>query len=153
MTNYFPGLSVLRQMWFARAVGFYGWLDTTFPVWVDHLALIPAGLIGLLGLRTLVVRRRAVRARLPEILVYLTMSIGLMALIGQDLYVHRNLEGAGWAQPRYLVPLFPLAAAWLVLAARGAGRRFGPAAGALIVILLFAQDVFSQLLVVARFYI
>jgi hypothetical protein len=40
----------------------------------------------------------------------------------------------------------------LALAARGAGRRRGPAAGALIVVLFFAHDVFSRLLVVARFY-
>jgi hypothetical protein len=36
--------------------------------------------------------------------------------------------------------------------ARGAGRRRGPAAAALIVVLFLAHDVFSRLLVVARFY-
>jgi hypothetical protein len=153
MTNYFPGLSSFHQLWFDRAVGFYGWLDTSFPTWVDNLALIPAGLIGLLGLRTLVSRRSALVSRLPEILVYLVMAIGLMALIGQDFYIHRNVEGAGWAQPRYLVPLLPLLAAALVLAARGAGKRVGPAVGALIVILFLAQDVFGQLLTAARFYV
>jgi hypothetical protein len=153
MTNYFPGLSSFHQLWFDRAVGFYGWLDTSFPTWVDNLALIPAGLIGLLGLRTLVARRSTLVSRLPEILVYLVMAIGLMALIGQDFYIHRNVEGAGWAQPRYLVPLLPMLTAALVLAARGAGRRVGPAVGALIVVLFLAQDVFGQLLTAARFYV
>ena len=46
----------------------------------------------------------------------------------------------------------PLAAALLALAARGAGKRWGPAVGALIVVLFLAHDVFSQLLVVSRFY-
>ena len=40
----------------------------------------------------------------------------------------------------------------LALAARGAGRRWGPAAGASIVVLFLAHDIFSQLLVVSRFY-
>jgi hypothetical protein len=152
MINHFPGLSTIRQMWFNRAVGLYGWLDTSFPVWVDNLALIPAGLIAILLARTLFSRRSALRARLPELLVYLVMAVGLMALVGLDFAVHRNVEGAGWAQPRYLVPLLPLAAAMLALAARGAGRRWGPAVGALIVILFLAQDIFGQLLTVARFY-
>jgi hypothetical protein len=152
MANHFPGMSTIRQLWFDRAVGLYGWLDTTFPVWVYNLALIPAGLIAILGLRTLIARLGALRARLSELLVYLTMSAGLMALIGADSYTHRLTEGLGYAQPRYLLPLLPLAAAMLALAARGAGRRWGPAAGALIVVLFLAQDIFSQLLVVARFY-
>ncbi len=152
MTNYFPGLSTIRQLWFDRAVGLYGWLDTTFPVWVYNLALIPAGLIAALCLRALIVGRAALRARLSELLVYLVMCAGLMAVIGQDSHLHRAVEGAGYAQPRYLLPLLPLAAAVLVLAARGAGRRWGPAVGALIVVLFLAQDIFSQLLVVSRFY-
>jgi Predicted membrane protein (DUF2142) len=152
MVSYFPGLSTIRELWFDRAVGLYGWLDTTFPVWVYNLALIPAGLIAILGLRALVVSRAALRARLSELLVYLVMSAGLMVLIGQDSHLHRLVEGAGYAQPRYLMPLLPLAAVMLALAARGAGRRWGPAAGALIVLLFLAQDVFSQLLVVSRFY-
>ena len=153
MVNYFPALSTVRQLWFDRAVGFYGWLDTSFPVWVDNLALIPAGLIAALALRTLIGRRAALRARLPEILTYLAMSLGLMALVAQDFYQNRTLEGTGWAQPRYLVPLLPLVAVLLAAAARGAGRRWGTAVGALIVVLFLAQDVFSQLLVVARFYV
>ncbi len=152
MVNYLPGLSTIRQLWFDRAVGLYGWLDTTFPVWVYNLALIPAGLIAILALRALIVSRSALRARLSELLVYLVMSAGLMALIGQDSHLHRVVEGAGYAQPRYLLPLLPLAAVMLALAARGAGRRWGPAAGALIVVLFLAQDIFSQLLVVSRFY-
>ncbi len=152
MFNYFPGLSTFRQLWFARTVGLYGWLDTTFPVWVNNLALIPAGPIAILGLRTLIARRATLRARLPELLVYLAISAGLTALIGVDSHMNRSIAGAGYAQPRYLLPLLPLAAAVLALAARGAGRRWGPAAGTLIVVLFLAHDIFSQLLVVARFY-
>jgi hypothetical protein len=153
MVNHFPGLSSFRQLWFDRSVGFYGWLDTSFPVWVENLALIPAALIAVLALRTVIERRAAVRAHLPEILVYLLMSLGLMALVGESFYQNRTFEGTGWAQPRYMVPLLALGAVLLAAAARGAGRRWGPALGALIVVLFLAQDVFSQLLVVARFYV
>jgi hypothetical protein len=152
MPHYFPGLSTVRQLWFDRAVGLYGWLDTPFPVWVYNLALVPAGLIAMLGLRALIARRAALRAHLPEILVYLAMSIGLMVLIGGISYTAKRTEGASYLQPRYLLPLLPLAGATLALAARGAGRRWGPSVGVLIVVLFLAQDVFSQLQVVARYY-
>jgi hypothetical protein len=152
MVNYFPGISTIRQLWFDRAIGFYGWLDTDFPVWVYDLALLPAGLIALLSLRTLIARRAALGRRLPELLVYLAMSIGLMVLIGADFHLHRISEGAGYGEPRYLLPLLPLVAAMLALAARGAGKRWGPAVGTLIVLLFLAHDIFSQLLVVSRFY-
>jgi Predicted membrane protein (DUF2142) len=152
MANYFPGLSTTRDLWFNRAVGLYGWLDTPLPTWVDNLALIPTGLIAILSLRELTARWRALRERLPELLVYLTMAVGLMTLVAVASRATRLVEGAGWAQPRYLLPLLPLAAAVLALAARGAGRRWGPALGALLVVLFLAHDIFSQLQVTARFY-
>ncbi len=48
--------------------------------------------------------------------------------------------------------MLPLLGAALVLSARGAGRRWGPPVGALVVVLFLAHDVFSQLQVIARFY-
>ena len=152
MVSYFPGVSSLRQLWFARAVGLYGWLDTAFPVWVYNFALVPATLIALLAARTLLARRTALRGRLAELAVYLVMAVGLLALIAADSYNALQSEGPGYIQPRYLLPLLPLAAAVLAAGARGAGRRLGPAVGALIVTLFLAHDLFSQLLVVARFY-
>jgi hypothetical protein len=152
MPNLFAGLSTIRQLWFDRAVGLYGWLDTPFPPWAYDVALIPAGLLALLGLRAAVARRAALRARLPELVVYATMSVGLMVLVAGISYAARRVEGASYFQPRYLLPLLPLAGAVLTLAARGAGRRWGPAVGVLIVVLFLAHDVFSQLQVVARYY-
>jgi 4-amino-4-deoxy-L-arabinose transferase-like glycosyltransferase len=153
MTNAFPGISTTLQLWFDRFVGLYGWLDTTFPPWVYTAALLPAGLIGLLGMRALAVNRIALRRRFSEIAVYVVMCVGLMALIGYHAYLNIGAEGAaGHAQPRYLLPLIPLAGVALALAARGAGRRLGPPVGAVIIVLFLAYDVFSQLLVVSRFY-
>jgi hypothetical protein len=42
--------------------------------------------------------------------------------------------------------------ALLALAARGAGRRWGPIVGVAIVSLVLAHDLFSQLLVISRYY-
>jgi hypothetical protein len=40
----------------------------------------------------------------------------------------------------------------LALSARGAGRRWGPAAGVLIVVLILGWNILSQLQVISRFY-
>jgi len=152
MLNDFPGIFAPRQLWFNGYVGLYGWLDTPFPAWVDSVALIPAAAIVLLCGRSLLQGRSLLRARAGEVGVYAVMALGLMALIGADSYLSFPATDAEYAQARYLLPLLPLLGALLVLAARGAGRRWGPAAGALIVILFVAHDLFSQLQEVARFY-
>jgi hypothetical protein len=153
MTNYFPGLFTPRQLWFDGLVGLYGWGDTVFPGWVYDAALVPAGLIGLLSLQALVSDRVALGRRLSELAVYLTMGVGVLALVGLISYTN-DVAGTGgpfW-EPRYLLPMLPLLGAVLALAARGAGRRFGPLIGVAIVVLVLGHDVFSQLLVAARYY-
>lgn len=150
--HYFAGLLTTRDVWFNRSVGLYGWLDTSFPTWVNTAALIPAGIVAVLAGRTLVLSRATLRHRVLELGVYASMTIGLMVLIGADSYLHRTSEGSGWLQPRYLLPLLPLFGAAISIAARGAGRRLGPAIGVLLMLLVLAHDIFSQLQVIARFY-
>jgi 4-amino-4-deoxy-L-arabinose transferase-like glycosyltransferase len=150
MSNYFPGVFTPRQLWFNGLVGLYGWADTVFPGWVDDLALIPASVLALLCLRALVAGRAALASRKLELLVYATMTAGVMTLVGIGSYANGR-NGPFW-EPRYLLPMLALLGAALALAARGAGRRWGPAVGATIVVLILAHDIFSQLLVVARYY-
>jgi 4-amino-4-deoxy-L-arabinose transferase-like glycosyltransferase len=155
MANDFPGVSIARQVWFDRSVGLYGWLDTSFPVWVNNIALVPAGLLAILGIRALVTVRATLRRRLVELAVFALMAAGLLVVIAAAAYEPFGKlahNGPAYWQPRYLLPLLPLLGAALVLSARGAGRRWGPAVGALIVVLFLAQDVFSQLQVISRFY-
>jgi hypothetical protein len=151
MRDYFPGLLSSRG-WFDRFVGLYGWLDTSFPDWVNNAALVPAGAIAVLCLRALVVGRAALRGRIGELFAYATMTGGLLMLIGADSYLEYPTHAGGYWEPRYLLPVTALFGAVLVLAARGAGRRLGPAAGTLIVLLILGHDIFSQLLTVARYY-
>jgi hypothetical protein len=151
MTNYFPGLSTTRQLWFNRGVGYYGWLDTSFPVWVDNAALLVTGVLSVLCTRALIAGRAILRTRIVEIVVYGTMGVGLMVLIGVTSYLKWTSEGI-FAEPRYLLPMLPLLGIGLALAARGAGRRWGPVVGTAIIILFLGHDAFSQLLMIARYY-
>jgi Predicted membrane protein (DUF2142) len=152
MHNDFPGLFTTRKFWINGFVGLYGWVDTVFPAWVYNIALIPLALLTALLLRALRATRHTLRRRLAELTVYAAMAIGLLVLIGANDYLEYPTTIGDYAQPRYLLPVIALYGAALALAARGAGRRWGPVAGAAIVVLLIAHDVFSQLLEISRFY-
>ena len=150
MSHYFHGILTTRVFWFDGLVGEYGWLDTTFPAWVYNIALIPAALLAALLARALFIYRNALKSRAIEIAVYAVITLGVFILIGADDYLH-NLPGE-YDEPRYLLPMLVLWGAALALAARGAGRRWGPIAGVAIVSLVLAHDIFSQLLVISRYY-
>jgi len=153
MKSEFPGILTTRSLWFDGLVGRFGWDDTFFPAWVYTAALVPAGLLAALGLRALTLASEALGGRVAELAVYAAMALGLLLLVGATSYIGDQEPGGGpfW-QPRYFLPLLPLLAAALALAARGAGRRWGPIVGVSIVVLVFAQDVFGQLQTVARYY-
>jgi hypothetical protein len=146
----FHGLLTTRALWFNGLVGLYGWVDTTFPSWVYNAALLPAALIAALFVRALYVSRHALRPRLGEAAVYLTMGLGILMLVGANDYLGGN--PGEYREPRYLLPMLALWGGVLALAARGAGRRWGPAVGAAIIVLFVAHNLFSQLLVISRFY-
>jgi 4-amino-4-deoxy-L-arabinose transferase-like glycosyltransferase len=138
--------------WFQGAIGNFGWLDTTFDAWVYRVALaiaIPLVVLALIGLWQ---RRLTLTQRWPEPLTWLVMVAGLLGSIGFLGIRYRQDTGFTFEQARYLLPLLPLYAAALALAALAAGRRWGRSVGAAIVVLALAHGVFAQLLVVARFY-
>lgn len=153
MTHYFTGLATYKDVWFDRSVGLYGWLDTTFPGWVDNVALVPAAAVVLLCARELLARRHALRARLPELGVYSAIAVGVLVMIAAASFLGDALSHVhAFGEPRYLLPLLPLLGAVLALAVRGAGRRWSAVAGAALVILFLGHDLFSQLQVIARYY-
>jgi hypothetical protein len=152
MAHDFPGIFTARQIWFDGYIGRFGWLDTFFPSWVYTLALIVAVVIAGLCARSLIAARAALRAHLAEVAVYALMTLGVLVLVGADSSLIFPRQLASYGQARYLLPMLPLLGAVLALAARGVGKRWGPAAGALIVTLFIAHDLFSQLQVIARYY-
>lgn len=152
MASYFPHL-LMTRVWFDAFVGLYGWIDTVFPAWACSVALAPAALIAGLAVRALVARRLQLRSHLPQIAVFAAMAVGLTILVGATSYVAQVDTGEGaFLEPRYFLPLLPLLAVTLALAALGAGRRWGRATGASLIVLFLAWDLFSQLQVVARYY-
>jgi hypothetical protein len=80
------------------------------------------------------------------------MAAGVMALVGASDYLAYPKDIGAYIEPRYLMPMVVLFGAVLALAARGAGRRWGPAVGALLVLVILGHDIFSQLLVISRYY-
>jgi hypothetical protein len=171
MATDFPGLAPWRSIWFDRWVGLYGWLDTPMPAWLENVALVfAAGLLALAAYGVLgswPLRRPARNRRLLELSVYLLVAIGLLVMIGSASYLEFPTQAGRYGEPRYMLPLIAVGAAVLVLSVRGVGQlgtwlssrgvpgaswRWGPVAGALIVVALLNWDVFSQLQTISRFY-
>ncbi|HKG01689.1 MAG TPA: DUF2142 domain-containing protein [Conexibacter sp.] len=151
MTQYISAFP-FRDNWVRGFVGWFGWLDGTFPPLVYDLALVPLAAGALLAGRTIVRRRDRIRARLGELLSYGVLALGLMAFVALASYISYLRFGESVAQTRYLFPLLPLYGLLLALAARGAGRRWAPALGTAIVVLAMAHGLFAQLVVLARYY-
>ena len=122
------------------------------PDWVYNLALaIALGLVALAA-KELIAVRNVIRSRLGELLTYLALVAGLLLLIGGTSYIARIGGAPGYEQPRYLLPLLALYGALVALAARGAGRRYGPAVGVLLVSIAIAHTAAAMLLTLTRFY-
>jgi Predicted membrane protein (DUF2142) len=148
MDDKFPGITPLWDTWYRGGIGRFGWLDYGFPAWVAIL-LLPV----VLAVIVLAVRA-ACRARPPlaNVAAYAVAVLGLMALLAVVGY-HYELKFATYFQsPRYLFALLPLGAAVVAMAAWGAGRRFGPAVGASVVLMVVALSVFAQLATLERYY-
>jgi 4-amino-4-deoxy-L-arabinose transferase-like glycosyltransferase len=152
MHSYFPGIFTPVKFWLDGFVGLYGWVDTVFPAWVYRAALLPVGALTILFLSGLLQNRASLRGRLSELSIYGVMGVGLAALVGASDYLEYPQSTGSYVQPRYLLPLLALYGAGLAVAARGAGRRWGPVLGAAIVVLFIAHDLFSGLLEISRFY-
>jgi 4-amino-4-deoxy-L-arabinose transferase-like glycosyltransferase len=159
---YLPTLPGMRQLtawsfaprdaWFRNLVGGFGWFETHFAPWVYDVALIPALVVLTLCVATLIRHRTAIYGRLAELSVYAMLAGGLLLLIAASSYnlYARRLGGA--AEARYLLPLVPLYGGLLALAARGAGRRWMPLVGTMIVMLAIAHNAFGLLLEISRYY-
>jgi 4-amino-4-deoxy-L-arabinose transferase-like glycosyltransferase len=144
----FPGW----ETWYRGFIGEFGWLDTTFDLWVYRVSLLVTVPMVLLAVAALVRRRVALRARLPEILTYAALVGGILVSIGVLGLRYRRNTGFEFEQARYLLPFLPLYGALVAAAAAGAGRRLARPVGALLVAFAAVHGLFAQLLVISRYY-
>jgi hypothetical protein len=105
-----------------------------------------------LAARELITKRRVVRARLGELVTYVAIMLGLLVLTNGNGYSARVGGAGGFEQARYLLPLLALYGAIVALAARGAGRRWGPSVGVVMVSVAIAHTAVAMLLTLTRYY-
>jgi len=142
----------LWDTYFNGLVGRFGWWRFGFPEWVDWLALgVYCSVLGLVA-AALVRARAAVRRRWPEVLTYTAIAAGFVLLVEIAAYRYQAVNGGSFEQTRYLFPLLAFYGALVAIGAHGAGRKWGPAVGAFLVVLAMGHSLFSMLLVISRYY-
>jgi len=146
--SYYP----LITTWLDGTVGQFGWLDYTFPRWVYTVAHWLFAGLGVLALVTVVRMRSAIRPWLGMLVCFAVMTVGLLAAIGDAGIHYRASTNDVFEQARYLFPLLAFYGLFMVLAARGVGRRWAPALGAALVVLAMAHGLFAETLTISRYY-
>ena len=151
MHAYFRGYP-LWETWLNGSVGHFGWVDYRFPAWVyttaRYLLFVLVGLAAVGAVRV----RQAIRGLLPLLACFAVMALGLLGAIGYAGIRFRLNTGEQFEQARYLFPLLALWGLFIVLAARGAGRRWAPAVGAALVVLAMVHGLFAETLTISRYY-
>jgi 4-amino-4-deoxy-L-arabinose transferase-like glycosyltransferase len=142
----------LTSLWLDGTIGRFGWLDYSFPEWVYNVARWLFIALGLLGLSTLVRLRRGIVPLLPLLACFAVMAVGLLGAIGYTGIRYRANTGVPFEQARYLFPLLALYALFVVIAARGVGRRWAPVLGGLLVVVAMAHGLFAETLTISRYY-
>ena len=148
----FPGPYPAWVNYFQGFVGRFGWNQSQFAPWVQYLVLGVMIAVGVLAAAGLVRARRVLRGRWQELLTYAALAGGLAVLVNVAGYRYSLNNPQGFEQIRYLFPLLPLYGAVVAVAAKGAGRRLGPAVAGLMVALAAGHALFGQLFVLMRYY-
>jgi 4-amino-4-deoxy-L-arabinose transferase-like glycosyltransferase len=153
MEDFFGSYYPPFEVYFKGFIGRFGWAEYSFSLTFQRVALAFFALLVVLAGRELWRRRESIRARWREALTYTVMFCGLLLLIEIAAYrYHLSFLGQYFEQGRYLLPLLALYGAFVAVAARGAGERWGPALGAFLVVLAMGHSLFSLLLTITRFY-
>jgi Predicted membrane protein (DUF2142) len=151
MSSWFPTYEA-REIWFEGFIGRFGWLDYEFPGWVYDVGLVGGAAVLLMAARELIRRLDAIRRRVMELIAWAVIVVGLLGLLAWIGYDWRLSHPGQFEQARYLLPLLAFYGGLLAIAARGAGTKWGPVAGVVIVSLALAQSVLAMLLTLTRYY-
>jgi 4-amino-4-deoxy-L-arabinose transferase-like glycosyltransferase len=152
MTDFFP-FYLPWDIYFQGFMGRFGWAEYTFPLNWQRAALALFVVLSVLAGVELWRNRDILKRRWIEPLSYAVMFVGLLLLIALAAYRYQVvMPGTFFEQGRYLLPLLGLYGVFMALAARGAGRRFGPALGAFLIVLAMGHSLFAMLLTISRFY-
>jgi hypothetical protein len=152
MNHTFFSEDPIWTLWLDGSIGHFGWLDYTFPQWVYNDALYVLYGLSALALAGLVRLRTRILSMLPIFLCFAVMAVGLLGAIGYAGIRYRLSTGFPFEQARYLFPLLAIYALFIVLAARGVGRRWAPALGGALVVLAMAHGLFAETLTISRYY-
>lgn len=153
MNDWLGPVYPIWDTYFQGLVGRFGWFEWGFPEWVSGIALVAFAALVVLGASGLWRSRAVVRARIGELVTYVAMAGGLTLLIEVFAYRYLIEREFTFEQARYLLPLVALYAGLVALAVRSAGRRWGPAVGALVVVIAVGHNLFAQLLSLDRYYL
>ena len=140
------------ELWLNGAIGHFGWLDYGFPKWVYELGRYLFFALSALGLVTLYRVRRGLQTLAPIFFCFGVMALGLLAAIGYTGIRYKLSTGHQFEQARYLFPFIAMWGAFVVLAAKGVGRRWAPVLGGILVVAAMAHGLFAETLTISRYY-
>jgi 4-amino-4-deoxy-L-arabinose transferase-like glycosyltransferase len=152
MNHTFFSKDPVWEIWFNGSIGHFGWLDYSFPAWVYSDARDLFYVLAALAALTLVRVRAGIARMLPIFVCFGVMALGLLGAIGYAGLRYRLNTGDQFEQARYLFPLLSFYALFIVLAARGLGRRWAPVLGGALVVLAMAHGLFAETLTISRYY-
>jgi 4-amino-4-deoxy-L-arabinose transferase-like glycosyltransferase len=139
------------SLWLKGFVGHFGWLDYQLPMLTYPIAAAIFVTVGVLAVLALW-RRRSLRARVGELLVYGMFAAGLAAAIAAAGYRAAIENAPAFEQARYLLPLLGLYALFPALAVRAGGARWAPVIAILIVAGVIGHSLLAQLTTLMRYY-
>jgi 4-amino-4-deoxy-L-arabinose transferase-like glycosyltransferase len=146
--GHYPGW----EIWLNGSIGHFGWLDYTFPAWVYEYGLYIFYALSALAIVALVKLRDRLLGMLPMFACFGVMGVGLLGSIGYTGIRYQLTTGSQFAQARYLFPMIAFWGAFVVLAARGVGRRWAPVVGGVLVVAAMALGLFAETLTISRYY-
>jgi 4-amino-4-deoxy-L-arabinose transferase-like glycosyltransferase len=140
------------EIWLNGSIGHFGWLDYTFPSWVYEYGRDILYALSALGIVALIRVRDRLLGLLPLFVCFGVMGLGLLGSIGYTGIRYQLATGAQFAQARYLFPMIAFWGAFVVLAARGVGRRWAPVMAGVLVVAAMALGLFAETLTISRYY-